>query len=161
MSNSINSTSISKETKSATIDGLESLKLNFPFLINLTSDERQKLRTMGAVRTSYVQDIYQASMSNKSALPAGFSLDDYGKDLQLYRDLEEIMSHLLPLFEGIESTSMVLSSKLMKQTDQCYAHLKVEAVKNPNQFLGETLKKIAAQLKKTRKNKPSGDKPAQ
>ncbi len=157
MTNTNISESISPEEKAAIIADLESLKLKLPFLINLTPEERQKLRKMGAVRTSYVQDVYQASVSNKSALPQGFSLEEYGKDLQLYRDMEEIMSFMLPLFEGMESTIIALSSELMKQTDQCYGHLKVEAKKNGNQFLSETIKRIAAQLKQSRKSKPTKD----
>ena len=148
---------ISAEEKTEITNALQTIKSKLPFLINLTPKERQKLRTMGAVRTSYVQDVHHASVSHSGSLPQDFDLEEYGKDLQLYRDMREILSQLLPLFEGIESTTITLSAELMKQTNQCYGHLKVEAKKNNNAALSETIKRIAVQLKQQRKTEKLND----
>lgn len=152
------SASIPAEEKTEIANALQTVKSKLPFLINLTPKERQKMRTMGAVRTSYVQDVQQASVSNSSSLPRDFDLEEYGKDLQLYRDMREILNQLLPIFEGIESTTLALSAELMKQTDQCYAHLKVEAKKSNNAALSETIKRIAVQLKQQRKTEKLDEK---
>ena len=130
---------------------LQAIKAKLPFLINLSVDERHKLRKMGAGRTSYVQDVYQAATNNSGAIPTGFNLVEYGKDLQLYRDLSDIISWLHPFMESLESTSMALSSELMKQTDECYGHLKVAAQKSTNQSLNSTMKRISDQLKQSSK----------
>jgi hypothetical protein len=122
-----------------------------PFLINLSVDERKKLRKMGPGRTSYVQDIYQAATNNSGAIPQGFSMTEFGKDLQLYRDLSDILSWLEPLVESMESTLMALSAELMKQADECYGHLKVAAQKSTNQSLNVTMKRISDQLKQSSK----------
>ena len=45
----------------------------------------------------------------------------------------------------------------MKQTNQCYGHLKVEAKKNNNAALSETIKRIAVQLKQQRKTEKLND----
>jgi hypothetical protein len=122
-----------------------------PFLINLSVDERKKLRKMGPGRTSYVQDIFQAATNNSGAIPQRFSMSEFGKDLQLYRDLSDILSLMEPLFESMESTSMALSAELMKQADECYGYLKVAAQKSTNQSLNATLKRISDQLKQSPK----------
>ncbi len=152
------SAKISLEDIAEIKNAIQTVKTKLPFLINLTPKERQKLRTMGAVRTSYVQDVHQASLSNSDSIPRGFDLEEYASDLKLYGDMREVLSVLLPQFEGIESTTMALSAELMKQTDQCYGHLQVEAEKSNNTALSETVKRIAAQLKQHRKTeKFNGD----
>jgi hypothetical protein len=145
------SAAIAAADKTAVQTAIQTIKTKLPFLINLSSAERVKLRKMGAVRTSYVQDVYQAVLANPGTVPSGFNTAEYGKDLQLYRDLSDIMSWLRPVFDSIESTNMALSFELMKQTDECYGHLKVAAKKSTNQSLNETIKRIADQLKQSPK----------
>jgi hypothetical protein len=137
--------------KDAVLTAIQTIKTKLPFLINLSNEERIKLRKMGAVRTSFVQDVYQASTNNNGAIPQAINLAEFGKDLQLYRDLTDIMSLLMPVYESIESTTMALSAELMKQSDECYGHLKVAAKKSTNMSLNETLKRISSQLKQSPK----------
>jgi hypothetical protein len=151
MSYSNISAAIVAADKTAVQTAIQTIKSKMPFLINLSIDERKKLRKMASVRTSYVQDVYQASVGNSGAIPQGINLVEYGKDLQLYRDLSDIMSWFAPLYESIESTSMALGSELMKQSDECYGHLKVAAKKSTNQSLNTTVSKIASQLKQSPK----------
>jgi len=118
-----------------------------PFLVNLNPQERKRLRKMGAVRTAYVQDVYQAAANNSGVIPSGFNLAEFGKDVQLMKDMNDILSWLLPVYDGIENTNMAIGSELMKQSDECYGYLKVAAKKSSNQSLNQTVKQISKQLK--------------
>jgi hypothetical protein len=137
---------ITADDKAAVQAAIQTIKAKLPFLVNLTVQERKRLRKMGAVRTSYVQDVYQAASNNSGAIPSGFNLTEYGKDTQLLKDMTDIISWLLPVYEGIENTSMALGGELMKQSDECYGYLKVAAKKSSNQSLTQTVKEIADQL---------------
>ena len=145
------SASIVAADKTAVITALQTIKTKLPFLINLTIADRKKLRKMGSVRTSYVQDVYTAATNNASAIPSGFSLTEYGKDATLLKDLTDIQALLQPLFEGLEDTQMALGSELMKQSDECYGYLKVAAKKSSSQNLTMAIKSISDQLKHAKK----------
>jgi hypothetical protein len=147
---------ITAEDKAAVQAAIQTLKAKLPFLVNLNPQERIKLRKMGAVRTSYVQDVYQAAVNNTGVIPSDINLTEYGKDVALLKDMEDILSWLLPVTEGIEITTMAIGSELMKQSDACYGYLKVAAKKSTNQALGETVKKITDQLKHV-KNQSKGN----
>ena len=140
--------------KTAIITALQTIKTKLPFLINLTAADRKKLRKMGSVRTSYVQDVYTAANNNASAIPSGFSISEYGKDVTLMKDLTDIFALLQPLFEGVEDTQMALGSELMKQSDECYGYLKVSSKKSSNQNLTMAVKSISDQLKRAKKAVP-------
>lgn len=138
---------ISAADKTAVQTAIQTIKAKLPFLVNLNPQERKKLRKMGPVHTSYVQDVYQAVVNNSIVIPGSINLAEYGKDVALMKDITDILSWLLPVFDGIENTSVALGNELMKQSDECYGYLKVAAKKSSNQSLNQTVKQIADQLK--------------
>lgn len=120
---------ISAADKTAVQTAIQTIKAKLPFLVNLNPQERKKLRKMGPVHTSYVQDVYQAVVNNSIVIPGSINLAEYGKDVALMKDITDILSWLLPVFDGIENTSVALGNELMKQSDECYGYLKVAANK--------------------------------
>ena len=149
MSYSNISASLSAADKQAILQAIQTIKSKLPFLINLNEQERKKLRKMGSVRTSYVQDVYNASSGNAGAIPSGFSMVEFGKDVQLNKDLADILIALGPLDEGVKDTVMALGSELMHQSDECYGYLKVSSKKSSSQNLNEAVKRISFQLKQS------------
>lgn len=141
------SAAITAADKTAIQTAIQTIKTKLPFMVNLSQQERKRLRKMGAVRTSYVQDVYQAAANNSGVIPASINLTEYGKDVTLMKDMVDVMSWLLPVFDGIGNTFMALGNELMKQSDECYGYLKVAARKSSNQSLNQTVKEIADQLK--------------
>ena len=102
---------------------------------------------MGFTRTAFVQDVYNASAGNPNAIPAAFSMVEFGKDVALNKDLTDVLTMLSSLSEGVRDTLMALGNEMMHQADECYGYLKVMAKKNSNQNLNDVVKKIASQLK--------------
>ena len=148
------SAAIAAADKQAILQAVQTIKTKLPFLVNLNETERRNLRKMGAVRTAYVQDVYSVSAGNPSAIPAGFNIAEYGKDVTLSKDIMDILTPLLPLFEGLNDTFIALGAELMKQSDECYGYLKVAAKKNSSLNLNDAVKKIADQLKHKPKTPP-------
>jgi hypothetical protein len=141
------SASIAAADKTTVQSSIQTIKGKLPFLIAITPAERKKLRKMGSVRTAYVQDVYIAAANNTGAIPPALSMTEYGKDVQLMKDLTDIVSWLLPVYEGIQDTCLALGNELMKQSDEAYGYLKNAAKKNSSQALSMTVKQISDQLK--------------
>lgn len=116
-----------KATIEANINGIKALLL---FLANLTPQQRQKLRKKGTKRTGYVMDVFNAVITNPSAIPTSFDVAEYVKDKNLFDDLAYVKNLLLSLVEAIDDTQMLVGSELMKQSDTAYSHLKTEAKSN-------------------------------
>ncbi|MGE3824220.1 MAG: hypothetical protein AB7G44_08335, partial [Bacteroidia bacterium] len=78
----------------ANINGIKALLL---FLANLTPAERKRLRKMGTKRTGYVAMVFNAAITNPSAIPSGFDMAEYTKDKVLFDDLAYIKNLLVSL----------------------------------------------------------------
>ncbi|MFH0894014.1 MAG: hypothetical protein V2A54_06230, partial [Bacteroidota bacterium] len=116
-----------KASIKANIDAIKTILI---FLVNLTPQERMKLRKTGNVRFGYVNDVYKAAVANPTTLPAGFNITEFGKDMQLLSDLTDIMGWLRTLNEGMDDTLMALGSEVIHQSDEVYGMLKVQAAKS-------------------------------
>ena len=139
---------------------IQTIKAKLFFLISLNAEERKKLRKMGARRLAYVQDVYNAAVNNSGAIPSGFNVSEYAKDVQLMKDLTDIISWLMPVYEAIQDTDLALGNELMKQSDEAYGYLKNAAKKNSSQALTTTVKQISDQLKRGKYKGPDSDSPA-
>jgi len=133
--------------KTTVLTSIQAIKAKLPFLINLNPAERKRIRKMGAIRRAYVQDVYAAIVNNPTAAPSGFNVVEFGKDVQLMKDITDILGVLLPVYDGIVDTSFALGNELMKQADEAYGYLKVAAKKSSNQSLNQTIQNISVQLK--------------
>ena len=151
MSNGKISGVINSDSKVKIKTNIDGVKVELPFLISLTKDERKKLRKIGPGRIGYVNEVNTASNANSSALAGGFKLDDYNSKLALYKALTEIYSWATPLKDSLESTLMALGAELMKESDEAYGYLKIAAAKDNNQNLNSTIDKIMGILKQARK----------
>jgi len=149
------SASILAADKTAIQTALQTIKAKMPFLIALNPTERKKLRKMGAGRTAYVQDVYNAASNNSASIPAGLSLTEFAKDVQLMKDMTDIIGWLMPVYDAIQDTDLALGSELMKQADEAYGYLKNAAKKSSSQALSTTVKQISDQLKTGKRKAPA------
>jgi len=126
------SAKVSSADKNEIIQNLKNIENILDFTVNLTGEERRKLRKMGAKRTSYVQSVHSGLKANPDILPASFSLDEFNKDVELITVLKEIDNHLAPLAEAVDDTLMAVGSEAMKQADTGYSYIKTAAETNQN-----------------------------
>jgi hypothetical protein len=113
------------------ITNRDAIALILVFLVNLTPEERKKLRKMATKREGYVSSVYNGALNNPSAIPSSFDMPEYTKDFDLMTQLKIVRGLLGPLMEGIDDTIMLLSNELMEQSDQCYGFLQTAAKGNP------------------------------
>ena len=69
-------------------------------------------------------DVFNAVITNPSAIPTSFDVAEYVKDKNLFDDLAYVKNLLLSLVEAIDDTQMLVGSELMKQSDTAYSPLK-------------------------------------
>jgi hypothetical protein len=148
------SASLSAADKQTILEAVQNIKSKLPFLVNLNEASRKNLRKMGNVRYSYVSDVYNAVAGNPGTIPVGFSVNEYGKDVVLHKDLVDILTALNTVVEGLHDTEIALGAELMQQSDECYGYLKVVAKKSSNQNLNSVVKDIAEHLKRKSKTPP-------
>jgi hypothetical protein len=135
------SVSLTAAQKADILTQITAVKTSLNFLINLTPEERKRLRKVAEKRQGYVNDVVMAVKANPTAIPGVVDTAEYFKDSQLYLDLSEIFSNLRPLFEGVGDTFMASGNEAITVSDQCYGFLKQAARGNAN--LTETVKQIS------------------
>jgi conjugal transfer/entry exclusion protein len=101
-------------------DLITSLQTNMDFLVNLSPDERVRLRKMGHKRTSFVIDSLQAAQANRQYLPATFDLENFQNTYQVHERLQRIQATLRPFMEALDDTVMATGSQAMGQADIVY-----------------------------------------
>jgi hypothetical protein len=141
MSYSNLSVSLTPAQKTDIITKINAVKSSLTFMVNLTAEERKKLRKVAEKRQGYVNDVMAAVKANPSVIPSAINTVEYYKDAQLFLDMVEIFSHLRPLYEGMSDTLMASGNEAITVTDQCYGLLK-QAAKG-NSMLTDTVKKLS------------------
>lgn len=134
-------TDVDKETIKTNI--ANSLLL-MPWLVNLTNEERRKMRKTGSKREGYVKDIYDTSKANSGALPADFKLDEWTKDEVLIKQAIEIREYLSSFLEAVDDTILLLGAERIHHADIAYGHLKQSAKSNTS--ITKDLERIARQF---------------
>jgi hypothetical protein len=129
MSNLISAT-LSTADKNIIKANITAIKAIVAFLKNLTPADRRKIFKMGSKREGFVKTVLTAIQNQPAAVPSSFSVSEFEKDYQLYRDLREVWMELISLTEGLEDTLLLLGSELMSQATQGYRYVKQAAKGN-------------------------------
>src|SRR3990172_31423 len=115
---------LSNTDKATIITNTDNSKALMPFTINLDPATRKRLRKTGSKREGYVQDVYNGTIANPSAIPADFSIAEWTKDEDLNRQLVEVREEISSLLEAVDDTILLLGSERIGQADDAYAFLK-------------------------------------
>jgi hypothetical protein len=125
---------ISGEITPTNITNLEAVNgivdTELPFLHTATKTERKSIRKMSTGSTGYVEKVYSGSLAHADALPSTFDLAGYTKDMNLKAKLPYVKQIFKTIVERLEDTELLLGHDLMKQSDYCYAQLKLAAKDN-------------------------------
>lgn len=148
---------ISAEVEDATIatsiQNIKDVKANFPFLINLSADERKRFRKMGPKSVDYVNDNLSGANQFPNSLPIDFPVREFAKDVTLINKLYPLLVASQALTEGLNDTILALGSDAMKGGDEVYGFLKLAAKTDANakalveqigrRFSGQGKRKVA------------------
>ncbi|WP_333600272.1 hypothetical protein [Flavobacterium sp.] len=90
---------------------LVTIQDKIPFLLGLTTDERTSLPKIDVSNKAFVEDAINAAVNNNSMLPSFFKVNDMQIDLNLFMQLEKIMSLVRQLQEKIDDTHLLAGSE--------------------------------------------------
>ncbi|MEK6615614.1 MAG: hypothetical protein AABZ32_05820 [Bacteroidota bacterium] len=145
-------TAAQKATLKANVNANEAI-IN-PFSVNLTLAERRKRRKVGTFWIGYVQLGLKVAQEHPEIIPADLAVPEYGKDVVLFSDTDEIKIHHSKYIEKLDDTHMAVGMEAINQTDRVY-ELAKSAEKRGNAAMTEIVKEFAKYFKKNKKKVPT------
>jgi hypothetical protein len=125
----MSTTSISailEQTKrDALLQAIATIKEKLPFLIDLTTEERQALPKMGDKSRAFVSKALEVATQNPEFLPRSFDLEEMRKDVQLFEALYPLLLSLTQLQELVDDTTLAVGSEAFTAALQVYNYAKV------------------------------------
>ncbi len=123
MDNRIDATFDSKQ-QAAALKALDDLAAALPFLHDLSPEDRAVLNKLGDKSRTFVDQALIVAQQFSDVLPRGFDVDQYARDVELYRALETVHIRLRDLFERVDDTRMLVGSEAMEGSRAVYYHTK-------------------------------------
>jgi uncharacterized phage infection (PIP) family protein YhgE len=127
MKQNIISTTLADPDKTAIITAIDDIEAKMRFMINLTPEERKRLRKMGSKSVDYVQQCHKGAINFPNIFPAIVNVGEFTKDMDLIATLQDIKQRLQSVEEAIDDTIMAAGSDAMKSADEVYRYLKQAA----------------------------------
>ena len=90
---------------------LDLISSKLPFLIGLNESERKHLPKINRDNKLFVEDALMVGKLNPTLLPSFVDIVELQKDLDLYRQLSEIILPLSELFSSVRDTQMQAGSE--------------------------------------------------
>lgn len=103
MSNYI-SAEISQENKATVLDLAQQIRQLLSFGIKLTKEQKKSMNNVEDVRLPFVEKAIQYGLQEPKIVPPFIDLNEYAKDLGLYKDLSSIERELSSLAELVSDT---------------------------------------------------------
>jgi hypothetical protein len=113
-------------------DDIRSIRERLDFLVDLSPNERRRLRTLGKKLVAYARQVIRLAKENRNILPSDLDLDALEARLQLYEDLQLILIYIDPLREGVSDTAVAAGAQVMEEVDMLYRLLKEASKFNAN-----------------------------
>ncbi|MGB4775814.1 MAG: hypothetical protein WBP45_11620, partial [Daejeonella sp.] len=104
MSYSNISAALTEESIIEVKDAIKTLENKLPFLIGLSTEEKNGLFKQGPKSVDFVQDAMDASQNFPHILPPLFDAEEFKKDASLYKVLSDILQPLAALAKKVEDT---------------------------------------------------------
>lgn len=113
-----------KGQQAAALKALDDLAALLPFLHDLSPDDRRTIYKLGDKSRAFVDQALTTAQQFTDVLPRSFDVDQYARDVELYRMLEPIHARLRDLFERVDDTRMLVGSEAMEGARAVYYHTK-------------------------------------
>jgi hypothetical protein len=122
---------------------VEQIEEKLPFLLSLTSDERNSFPKLTRENELFVEETIRSAESHKSVLPAYIHTEEMAKDLELFQQLGRIMVRLNYLHEKVKDTMHIAGAEALatalvtNNMFQIAAKMGVEDMENVSAKLSE------------------------
>lgn len=121
-------------------DSFAAVLAKLPFLVNLTSAERQSIVKTGPDSLSFVQNALSAAQENPDIFPASFDKAGFQRDVDLFALLTELHMLAASVTSQLDDTRLAVGGEAMQGAMQTYNYIKAAAKNTPG------LKPVAEQL---------------
>ena len=141
---------LSDEIRDRVINHLREASELLPFLIDLTTDERQTTFKMGERGRPFVEGSLALVEQDDSYMPRSFDKVKMRQDNDLYENMLPIFMILAPFFEAVGDTMMLVGSDLIMSGLDVYRNAK-------DNGKGENLDDLVPLLGRRFKRNPGGN----
>lgn len=121
-------------------DAFAAVLTKLPFLVNLSSDERQALVKTGPDSVSFVQNALTAAQGNPKIFPQSFDVSGFERDVILFATMTELLTLAEQIVSQLDDTRLAIGSEAMQAAIQAYKYIQTAAKTTPG------LKPVAEQL---------------
>ena len=118
------SASLSAEAKAEIARNLAEIKKRLDFMTSLENTELRAIFKAGNGYAPLLDKAYAVVSENPDIMSKVFSMEEFRKDYQLYKDLGPIASQIEMLAEGARNTMIALASDTLVATLEIYQAVK-------------------------------------
>ena len=92
---------------------IDQIEEKLPFLISLTSDERNSFPKLNRENELFVEETIRAAESHKEVLPSYIHTDEMAKDLELFQQLSRVMIRLNHVHSKVKDTMHIAGAEAL------------------------------------------------
>lgn len=126
-----------------------------PFLVNLTSAERQSILKTGPDSLSFVQNALTAAQGNPDIFPVSFNREGFKKDVELFAVMTELVALGESVLSQLDDTRLAVGGEAMQGAIQTYNYAKAAEKNTPG--LKPVVEQLGVRFQKASKKKEAGD----
>lgn len=147
MNNDLVKGELTPEQQQAVLQVLQDLQAKLPFLIDLTAEDRRNLPKLGDKSRAFVDQCLVAANQNEGMLPRNFDLDEYRRDVGLFKQMEPVVMAMRQFSSRVEDTFLAVGSDAYSQSLVVYQTAKLAGKDGSmNQHLEGMGKRFARKL---------------
>ena len=124
MSQNMISATLTEDDFAATIGDIATISDRLNFLIDLSPKDRQKLPKLGDSSQAFVYKSQEIAHKHREILPGRFDLEEFDRDLTLFRQLNSIRTSLSPLVDKLTDTALAAGSDAYRSALEVYGFTK-------------------------------------
>lgn len=121
---------LTPEQYEAIMQAIRALDANLDFAVNLTPEDRQKIRRLGAKKRVFTKDAHAFCQEKTSTVPNLLDMTEFSKDLKLSTQLYDISNILKTMAEKIQDTAAAAGWQAFRRARQYHVYIKELAKTN-------------------------------
>lgn len=118
---------LSKEDEDLAVTRLKEVEALFPFMVNLSPQERMTLPKMGKKTLDFVERTLLYAKEHPKYVPPFMSLEGQQRDLDLLKQVQRVLGVLEPFWEKLRDSYMLLGAEAYAASRVFYNSVKSAA----------------------------------
>ena len=137
------------------VKGIES---KMPWAITLPIEERRSMATVGLKNIDFISKCLEYAEKNPELPPQYLDMVEFGKDVRLLKQLQNLMQHFVPLMDKLKDSYAVLGAEAYNSARLFYHHVK-NAVKANIPGASSIARELAKRYKVSSSTSPDNSEP--